>query len=85
MGESHEDRYVSGIENRLLQEYERCTPDTIFQVDEAEAMIFNRDGLANDRRSTYQLSLVNTFLTVTDPCRPGSNIITDHQSPRTHR
>lgn len=81
MGESHEDRYVSGIENRLLQEYEKCTPDTIFQVDEAEAMIFNRDGLANDRRSTYQLSLVNTFLTVTDPCRPGSNIILTTNHP----
>ena len=81
MGESHEDRYVSGIENRLLQEYERCTPDTIFQVDEAEAMIFNREGLANDRHSTYQLSLVNTFLTILDPCRSGSNIILTTNHP----
>jgi hypothetical protein len=80
MGESRQDRYFSGIENRILQGYETCTSDTIFQVDEAEAMIFNRDVLANDRHST-QLSLVNTFLTITDPCRPGSNIILTTNHP----
>lgn len=81
MGEAHQDRYVSAIENRILREYKACSSDTIFQVDEAEAMIFNREGLANDRHSTYQLSLVNTFLTILDPCRSGSNIILTTNHP----
>lgn len=81
MGESHQDRYFSGIENRILEKYKTCTSDTIFQVDEAEPLIFNREGLANDRHSNHQLSLVNTFLTILDPCRLGSNIILTTNHP----
>lgn len=81
IGESRDDSYYAGIERRVLQEYRNCDADTLFQVDEAEGMIANRKGLADDAQGQHYLSLINTFLTILDPSLSGRSVILTTNDP----
>ena len=81
IGESRDDSYYAGIERRVLQEYRNCDAETLFQIDEAEGMIANRKGLADDARGQHYLSLINTFLTILDPSLSGRSVIMTTNDP----
>lgn len=82
IGESRDDSYYAGIERRVLQEYRNCDEDTLFQVDEAEGMIANRQGLTDNAQGQHYLSLINTFLTILDPSLSGRSVILTTNDPR---